>query len=233
MKLFELFDHSPLADSLFERPGRGDAIADVISYGTWTIKALKKPDANGQYAAVGFHDRNPQTPRVFGKSQREAIDAVKREIDRHIGQDRAAIRASKVTIDFNVEFTQEVIKELGGPTGVRFERRGDGVHLVVCSPDYTDLGPDIYGTGEGQFQRLFKRIPDPTENSQAAMVYCSALSGSQAQKLGLEGSGRYSLEYVGSDDYQNQDFKLVFDSIVKSKEDKRRLRRPGLTVAVS
>jgi hypothetical protein len=234
MKLFEFFSHCPLADYLFEGPkGKDDGIADVISYGNWTIKALKKPDAKGEFAAMGYHDRNPNTPRVSGSTQEEAVANVKKEIDRHLSNDQSAIRASKITIDYNVEFTTDIVKELGGPTGVRFEKRGGDTVLVVASVEYMDLGDDAFGTGEHQFSRLFKRIPDGNEQSKASMVYCSPMSGSTANKLGLVGSGRYTLEYVGSDDYKNQAFKLVFDSIVSSKEDKRRLRKAGLTVAVS
>lgn len=234
MKLFELFDHCPLADALFEGPKGKDAdIADVLSYGNWTIKALKKPDSKGEFAAVGYHIRNPNTARMTGKTQQEAIDGVKKEIDRYTASDRAAISASKVTIDYNVEFTREILNELGGPTGVRFERRGDEVILIVASVEYMDLGDEVFGTQSHQFSRLFKRIPDGNEQSKAAMVYCSPMTGSFAQKLGLEGGGRYTLTYVGSDEYKNQEFKLVYDSTAAGKEDKRRLLQPGLTVAVS
>lgn len=232
MKLFELFDHSLLADALYEKKG-GEEIADIIRYGNWTIKALKKPDNKGMFAAVGYHDRNPNTPRMTGKTQQDAVSAVKTEIDRHVSNDRSSIRVSKITIDFNAEFTKEVLQELGGPTGVRFERQGNEALLVVASVEYADLGDEVFGTGSHQFQRLHRRHPDGNEQSKAVAVFCCSMSGSFANQLGLEGSGRYTLEYVGSDDYKNQIFKLVFDSIVNSKEDKRRLKAPGLTVAVS
>lgn len=235
MKLFELFDHSLFADTLYEGPKKADAsMVDEIKYGTWTIKALKQPEkASGLFAATAFHDRNPQIPRVTGHTQAEAIAAVKQEIDRHVANDKFAISVSRVTIDFNAEFTKGVLQELGGPTGVHFERVGSEAVLVVASVEYMDLGDDAFGTGDHQFQRLHKRLPDGNEQSKASAVYCCSMSGKMANSLGLQGSGRYVLEYLGSDDYKNQRFKLVFDSIVSSKEDKRRIAAPALTVAVS
>jgi hypothetical protein len=235
MKLFEFFSHCPLVDYLFEGPKakKDDGIADILSYGNWTIKALKRPDSKGEFAAMGYHDRNPNTARMTGSSQEEAIKNVKTAIDRYVSIDQSVIRASRITIDYNVEFTTDVLNELGGPTGVRFEKRGGDAILVVASVEYLELGDEVFGTGPDQFSRLFKRIPAGNEQSKASMVYCSPMSGSFANKLGLVGSGRYTIEYVGSDEYKNQMFKLVFDSIVSSKEDKRRLRKPGLTVAVS
>lgn len=232
MQLFELFVHCPLADALFEKKG-DQAMADEIKYGTWTIKALKKPDAKGDFAAVGYHDRNPNTPRMTGRSQDEAVKAVKQEIDRHVSNDTFAISVSRITIDFNAEFTKGVLQELGGPTGVRFTREGGNALLIVASPEYMDLGDDAFGPGDHQFQKLHKRHPDGNEQSKASAVFCCSMSGKMANSLGLQGSGRYVLEYVGSDDYKNQHFKLVFDSIVSSKEDKRRIAAPALTVAVS
>jgi hypothetical protein len=158
---------------------------------------------------------------------------VKLEIDRHVDNDKNAINASKITIDYNVEFTKDILDELGGPTSVRFEKRGGNSILVVASVEYAELGPEVFGTGADQFSRLYKRTQGGDEQSKATTCYCSPMSGSYANRMGLVGSGRYTLEYIGSDDYKNQEFKLIFDSITISREDKRRLLSPGLTVAVS
>lgn len=204
-----------------------------MHYGTWTIKYREQPKENGDYEAIGMHVRNPSTPKAVAKTKEEAINKVKTEIDRHMANDKAALKASKATIDYNVEFTKDILPETG-ITGVRLVRSGGEVLLIIAGVDYLEaFGPEIFGGGPESFTKLHPRNPEPNEDGKGTRVYGSSLTTNQLSNLGLRPNARYALEYVKKDmDYGHHVYKLVFDSDVNSKEDKRRLNKPGLTIAV-
>lgn len=231
MKLNELFNTKLATKSLTEAPKKPQF--GEMQYGTWTIKFRTTPRENGTYEAIGMHTRNPSTPKVAGKTRDEAITLIKKEIDRHAANDKTALLASRAVIDYNVAFTRAVVSETG-VTGVRLVKHGSDVYLVIAGVEYLDaFGNEIYGPDKESFTKLHVRKAGSDEPSGAGTLYCSSISTSTVSSLGLRPNARYALEYVNTDsDYGHQNFKLIFDSDVLSKEDKRRLNEPGLTIAV-
>jgi hypothetical protein len=202
------------------------------SYGTWEIK-YRNVKKNGKFDAMGMHKRNPNIPRAASDTVEDAIADVKKQIDRYIANDDQVLKYSKGQINLNAEFTRECLEH--GPTGIRLSRVGDESILTLCSPEYAELGPEVYGSGEGQFTKLFQRKPGTgDEAGGAATLYLAGITTNKIRQLGLQPNGRYSLQYVGKDpEYGHLVYKLIFDSITAGPTDKQRLHTPGLTLAVS
>lgn len=203
------------------------------AYGTWEIK-YRNVKKNGKFDAMGMHKRNPNIPRASSDvSPEEAIADVKKQIDRYVANDETVLKYAKGQVNFNAEFTRECLEH--GPTGVRLSRIGDESLLTVCSPEYAELGPEVYGPGEGQFTKLFQRKPSTGDDQGgAATLYLAGITTNKIRQLGLQPNGRYSLQYVGKDpEYGHLIYKLIFDSITAGPTDKQRLHTPGLTLAVS
>lgn len=209
------------------------------SYGTWQIRYNLTKNPNGKFGAIGFHVRNSDTPKHEAASSEEAIALVKADIDALAAQDNSTLAIKKATVDYNANFTREIMSEFGGPTGVRIIKDGGGPMLVVAGVEFVDaFGAEAFGQGDDKFTKFHQRLQsssdaDETEAT-SAPVFSSPLTVNQIKSLGLKPNGRYSLEYSHSDDaFGHQYFRLVFDSITASKHDKRRLNKPGLTIAVS
>lgn len=201
------------------------------AYGTWNIKFRTTPK-NGKYEALGMHPRNPALPRGAGTSTEQAINSVKEQIDKLVANDDTVLKYTKGQVNLNADFTRECLEN--GPTGIRLDRVGDETILTVCSEEFADLGPEVFGPGPDQFTKLQVRMPgNSDEGGSAAQLYGVGISTRKIRELGLQANGRYSLQHVGSDpDYGHQKFKLVFDSITAGPHDKVRLGVPALTLAV-
>jgi hypothetical protein len=204
------------------------------TYGTWTIKYNKMPNKNGKFGANAFHVRN-EPIKVVADTHEQAMAEVKRKIDFIQKANDTALKFSNATLDFNVEFTRDVISETG-VTGVRLAKSGDGVFLIVCGQEYFEaFGNEVFGTGNDRFIRLFDRKVNKQVdgNSTAGVLYGAKVTANQIKSLGLQPFGRYAVEFEKDDpEYGHKIYRLVFDSVTQSKSDKVRLHKPGLTVAV-
>lgn len=239
MKLVELFRMTD-SNPMLEAPKKTTEIPiKEVKYGAWTIKAKLKPDADGKtFQAMASHPRNPNPVRSKGTSTDDAIADAKTQIDKHMEHDKRALNASQATVDYNAAFTNVIIKDNSeyshGVTGVRLSRQGGEVILTLCGAEYLDeFGAEVFGPG-GEFTKLHVRQPGATDaGGSAARLYSSSLTGKQIQDLGLQPNGRYTLEYMGYErGYGHLTFKLVFDSIVGSKDERVSMKEPGLNIAV-
>ena len=233
MRYSDIRHPSQIVEAPLEEAPPKKPIAAEEKYGTWLIK-YRLEAKDGKYDAIGTNPRHPTTVKGSGSGQAQAIAAVKADIDRLIKNDDTVLNFSKGAIDFNVEFTRECMEH--GPTGVRLLRRGDESILVVCSENYAgEFGDEIYGSGEDQFTKVHARKRGSDDaTSGAGTLYAAAITTKKIRELGLQPNGRYSLTYLNQDvDYGHRIYKLVFDSITASVNDKQRLHTPGLTLAVS
>ncbi len=232
MRYSEIYNLLVTETVLSEKPKEKVPEYGTEPYGTWEIKFRNIPK-NGKFDAMGMHKRNPNVPRASAATVEDAVSDVKKQIDRYIANDDAVLKYAKGQVNFNAEFTRECIPD--GPTGVRLSRVGDESILTVCSEEYADLGPEVFGSGEGQFTKLFMRKPGTgDENGGAATLYLAGITTNTIRRLGLQPNGRYSLQYISTDpEYGHRIYKLIFDSITAGPADKQRLHTPGLTLAVS
>jgi hypothetical protein len=202
------------------------------SYGTWEIKFRNLPK-NGKYDAIGMHKRNPILPRGSSLKKQDAIEQVKQQIDKLIANDASVLKYTRAQVNLNAEFTRGCLEN--GPTGIRLVRVGDESILILCSEEFADLGPEVFGPGADQFTKLQVRMPGTSDEGKSAVpLYGAGISTRKVRELGLQPNGRYSLHYVGVDiDYGHRKYKLVYDSVTAGPHDKVRLGVPALTIAVS
>lgn len=209
------------------------------TFGTWKIKFNNFPNGKGVYGANAF--LNAGTPKeqkvaAEGDSAEAAVSAVKGKIEFMNKANAAALKFSEAQVCFNVEFTRDILSHQG-ITGVRLQGHGDAVFLVVCGTEYfEEFGKEVFGRGPDSFVKLFPRLNNKNledgSGSGAAQLYGAHITGNQIKTLGLQPNGRYSLDSEGEDDLGNLKFRLVFDSVTQGKQDKVRLHKPGLTIAV-
>lgn len=232
MRFSEIINTRSVTEAvLSEKPKANVPEYGTESYGTWEIK-FRNIAKNGKFDAMGMHKRNPNIPRASADSVEDAIANVKTQIDRFIANDDAVLKYSKGQVNFNAEFSRECLEN--GPTGIRLSRVGDESILTVCSEEYADLGPEVFGSGDGQFTKLFTRQPGSGDIGGAATLYLAGITTNKIRQLGLQPNGRYALQYVNTDpEYGHRIYKLIFDSITAGPHDKQRLHTPGLTLAVS
>lgn len=207
------------------------------TFGTWKIKFNNFPNGKGVYGANAFLNMGtPKEQKVTaeGDSAEAAVLAVKSKIEFMNKANAAALKFSEAQLCFNVEFTRDVLANVG-ITGVRLQGHGDAVFLLVAGQEYFENnGNDIFGRGPQSFTKMFPRMPNRNvdDGGGAAQVYGASITGNQIKALGLQPNGRYSLDSEGEDDIGSLKFRLVFDSVTQGPQDKVRLHRPGLTVAV-
>ena len=232
MRYSEIRHPSQIVESPLEEAPKKPQYGEE-KYGTWNIKYRTEPK-DGKYDAAGLNDRNPNRPMASGKTSQEAIDNVKKEIDRLMVNDEIAAKYTKGQINLNAEFTRDYIMD--HPTGVRLLRRGGESILVLCDVSWAEtMGKDAYGPSEDQFTRLQVRLKgkDDVPGGGAATLYGAGITVAKIKELGLRRNGRYSVVEIDSDpEYGHQQFKLIFDSETASVTDKMRLHQPGLTLAV-
>lgn len=190
-------------------------------YGTWTIKFNSNPNKDGKYGANAFHDRNAAI-KVLADTHEEAIAKAKREIDFSVKLVELSPKVKKVTLDFNVEFTRDIVDN-DDATGIKFLNCDDGIFLTVTS---------IADPAANGFQPLKERTPlDERQGTDYTIMWCAVPSVVEFRTLGLQPHGRYAIEYERDDAEGNRVYRLVFDSVAKSSNDKVRLFRPGMTIA--
>jgi hypothetical protein len=208
-----------------------------ITFGSWEIKYDNFPNANGKYAATTWHVRERKiVAKVEADSPEAAVEQIKNKIEVMNKANEVALKYSEAQLCFNVEFTRDVLSNQG-ITGVRLQGHGDAAFLVVAGAEYfEEFGNEIYGRGPTNFVKLFPRLArkelDDGSGGGAAQLYAASITGNQIKTLGLKPNGRYALESEGEDDLGNLKFRLVYDSVTMGKNDKVRLHKPGLTIAV-
>jgi hypothetical protein len=204
------------------------------TYGTWTIKYNKMPNKQGKYGANAFHVRN-EPIKVVADTHEQAMAEVKRKIDFIQKANDTALKFSDAVLDFNVEFTRDVVSETG-VTGIRLQGSGDGVFLVVCGAEYAEaFGNEVFGTGPDRFVKMFDRKVNKKIDGESAAgkLYGASVTPNQIKTLGLQPFGRYALDFEKEiEGYGHKVYRLVYDSTTQSSRDKVRLHKPGLTIAV-
>lgn len=207
-----------------------------VRYGSWNIKFTKKPMQHGVYRANGFLIKKNQvlsSVKAEGKSQEEAIQNVKKEIDQQTDITKAGIQQNikvsdvvRSTIDFNVDVTK-VIFNNNEPTAARFVEDGGIVYLDIVTHEAMERNwPQFKQDG---FVKMHTRQLAKSDTSTEG--YAIGITPFRVDKLGLEFNGRYTLDETKSPDPDFRRFKLQFDSIVQSREDKMALGIPAITIA--
>jgi hypothetical protein len=208
------------------------------TFGTWKIRFNNFPNGKGIYGANAFLNAGTakeQKVTAEGDSPEAAVAAVKSKIEFMNRANDTSLKFSEAHLCFNAEFTRDVLSQ--GITGVRLVGHGDSVFLLVAGAEYFEaFGNEIYGKGPTNFVRLHARLTSkqlPTDNGGGAVqLYMASITGVQIKTMGLKPNGRYSLESEDVDDLGTMKFRLVFDSVTAGPNDKVRLHKPGLTIAV-
>src|SRR5476651_793442 len=133
------------------------------TFGTWKIKFNNFPNGKGVYGANAFLNMGtPKEQKVTaeGDSAEAAVLAVKSKIEFMNKANAAALKFSEAQLCFNVEFTRDVLANVG-ITGVRLQGHGDAVFLLVAGQEYFENnGNDIFGRGPQSFTKMFPRMPN-------------------------------------------------------------------------
>lgn len=206
-------------------------------YGSWEIKFSKQPMKSGKFQANAFLRKKNQvvaSVQADGKSEQEAIQNAKSQIDQHTADRKAEIKqnikaadVTRTTIDFNVEVTKVIFNNTE-PTAARFAEDGGIVYLDIATSDAMEN--DRAKLKQLKFSKMHDRGIDKTDT--AVKGYGMGITPTRVDNLGLEFNGRYTLDETTSPDpdlYRR--FKLLFDSVVQSKDDRMILGVPAITIA--
>jgi hypothetical protein len=191
-------------------------------FGTWDIRYNNFPNAKGIYGAIAVSQRDEKVfVKAEGESSEAAVEAVKGRIEFMNKVNDTVQKYTKANLCFNVEFTRDVLAD--GITGVRLVGHGDSAYLLVAKEEWAD-----------KFVRLQERTPNARydqDGGGAARLFGAKITANQVKRLGLQPNGRYALDYVDEDEFARK-YRLVYDSVTKGPQDKVRLYKPGVTVAV-
>jgi hypothetical protein len=184
-------------------------------YKGYTIYVSVKTRLKDQYMAVAYDRAGKEAFRGAGKVPEQAANMIKDNID---GRQQSAEKVSgNATIDFNAQFTREILEP--GLDKI-YAKIIKGPALVVANSSYYDDPQSLAQMG-------FKSTQFRTKNGLLAM----GMTAKQTQGADLVANGRYYVGNQSYDDYENSIYELDFHSVVNDKNEKYSLGKPGLTVA--
>jgi hypothetical protein len=190
----------------------------------YEVYVSKQKFNNLYFIAIAENPRTAEAKfKAKGNNPQEAVDNLVAEIDKEI--DVATKVSGQATLDFNVEFTKDILEM---STDVFYAKIITGPRLVIAGPEMMEY-PDIM-RAEG-FKPSSIRKDNGSEGT--TKLQGVPLSAKSAMATNLIANGRYVLGDETIDKDGNRVFELNFDSVVQAKNDRMRLRAPALTVGTN
>jgi hypothetical protein len=194
-------------------------------FGRWDITAARKPNPQGKYDAIA---KDRSNPNISQKTQADSMAAAIANLKELLSNPNfPTTKNTPVALNFNVEFTREILSKYEEPYWFTIERTNDGLSLIMAGEYYKSESEIIKTLGYTQaYQRLSTDITDLG----ATQAWAANIPINISRALNLFVNGRYTIDNPVTDDEGNHKFKLTFHSLAASASDKKRLGEPALTI---
>lgn len=187
-----------------------------VPYHGWTIR-YRPASTQGEQVPWQVMDRKGEVKfRSEAATDKDAVRDAEAWINK--GGDAKQQATSNVTVDFNVNFAREIVPE-GGDFYATIDKDGDTPMLIVSLEPQKGLKKSHVRNQKHKMTATTTPLP------------CISLSAREANALGLQANGRYTLGPKDEIDDHTFMFPLIFQSVVQGKGDMMRMGSPGLTIA--
>lgn len=191
-------------------------------HGNWEITVDNFRNSHGKYEAIARHRHHD------GVSHKVEADAAEEAKDKAIAAatkpQHVDHKNKKLSLNLNSEFTRSYLKEADAPYYFKIEQQDDKTYLIMCGEFEKEEAKNL-GYIVAHPRMHHDRIGETGVN-----VWKINLPLSISNELKLHVHGRYFLAEPKTDEYDNLKFEMIYDSMVDTKEQKKRLHGPGLTV---